>query len=61
MLCDEEDRDRCEADADSHQKPEETSKGFFPRASGESVALQTPRFRPNDTNFGFLASGTMRE
>lgn len=46
MLCDEEDRDRCEADADSHQKPEETSKGFFPRASGESGPCKHLDFGP---------------
>lgn len=42
MLYDDEGRDRCEVDADCHQKLGETSKGFFPGAFGESVALQTP-------------------
>lgn len=61
MLCDDEGTDKCEVHTDSHQKLEETSKGIFPRASGEGVPLQTPWFRPSDADFGFLASRTTRE
>lgn len=36
-------------------------EGFSPRASGQTHALLTPRFRPNASNLRFLTSRTVKE
>lgn len=47
--------------ASSCQKMEEARNRFFPRVSRGSVVLSTPWFQLSDTDFGFLASRTMRQ